>query len=600
LIVFNIRNEPQFYFNFGRVADQGYWLHNTKNFIQNGNFINDKFNFGLFTAPLYTIITSVSAMILGNIYLTAVIISIISIGLLIPLIYITLPKDISINKRVITCVLLAVNYLFWQYARLALPEMLSNFFLVPSLLLMLSFSSKKYLFSGFLMALAILVKSTNIQFIAVSLPFLFIEGVKKQTNYKQILYWVLGLLFPLTITVATFGYLGLFKEFAQSFQSASNLFYPSSISDGIDQLLQYPQKGFWNVAFNFFIIIIPILYGIQMILYWIFERKIRISRIDTFLYLWIIGGSLMYAISHFQPLSRPMAILVPLIIINLTHYRDLNLKTLLLLIRNRFESSNIFTKIVFITPLSFAVMKLFVLLTNKLDLGILIPKMNQVSLFVLLLLIIIKIWNIKKMMELSVLALALWIVSVLIFPILTFYILIMQWFDNKYQIITTNYFVRTPAGIIVLFLIFMCSLIMILKPRILQYMGISCIILYFIINTLLIGVESLRYRSSIYESQIKISNTISSGMTISGVGADLFMLDNLVKVIHYVPPGTLFYGNISSSIEDYEAIDWYLWDKSSTLPEFVQQKFIKIDNYDMFKESFGNNYLVNLELWKRN
>ena len=128
-----INSDPQFYITFSRVIDQGYWLHDAKNFFYWQELIRDNFNYGLYTSAFYVLATIPFSFIVGKVWLAGKLVSLLASVFFIFLVDWGLKTYFpEIKNRLLMILLILLNYPFFQHANLALPEMLSFALIIPA------------------------------------------------------------------------------------------------------------------------------------------------------------------------------------------------------------------------------------------------------------------------------------------------------------------------------------------------------------------------------------------------------------------------------------------------------------------------------------
>lgn len=606
--IFLVNTDPKFYLSFGRVIDQGFWLHNIKNFFFWKKFILDKLNFSYLTAPLFNFSLTPLVLLFGKIFLAAKLLSLFSSIILILVLNKFLKIYESKKTRLFIYLAILTNYLFAQHARLALPEMFSILLLLPSFLLLLRNSKKSYFFAGLFFALSFLTKGTNAQLTPAFVFFFFIDFWQRKKIMPS-LFFSLG---SFLILITYFSYLfsrNLLTDYLAVMQGMKTVFYPKTFSEAYSLLLNFPEGGFWNVAGNFFLIITPLIYFMQTFFQSLMRKKNLFERIEILMYCWIFGAGLTYTLAHFQSLSRLISLIIPLAFLNLHVLEKIDLKKLWQTFEKKHQKISILMAFLLQIPISIIFLKALVFSTKRLN--VFLFSSNQLLfLFILFLINTFILIKIKFFSRKIVIYFASWFALIFILPSLTFYIFIKQFFDYRFLSITAQYVLRRPGGVISFLIIFLFFIFIIYNKRLQNIFLKSFIFLYFLINLFFISNEIFNPQFTFYKAKKTLENKIrSENKSIAGGTVALLALDKKIKFINFAPQEDPFYGLQSSSNEDFLNIDYYVHAKvfdgkkyDNPPPDFVLLNFEKDSEYFLLRKPFSfkkEEYQGVLELWKR-
>lgn len=592
--IYLLNSDPKFFISFGRLIDQGYWLHPVKNFHFNNTFITDEFNFSLFTAPLFVVFSTFISFFSKNILLSGQILSLISLILSTCFIYIFFKNRLKNQSIYFICFIFLINYLNWQYGRLALSELFSSVFLIPSFLLLQNKDKISFILSGLFFSFSVLSKSTNIQ-IMPSYIFIFLFLFFNKIKLKNITLFIISFVIPILIFLTIIYYTYNFNQLITIYQESSRLFYPKNIKEGIRLLLEFPQRSFWTQIHNFPLIFIPTIYFLQTVITSIQKRKIVFNKLEFILYSWILGSSIMYTVSHFQPESRMISAIFPLSILNIILPNKISTDQIY-----SFFNKNKFIKFFFQIPLNLVLVEIISILVD-------IRFQNlSTKYFKLILLILVSIIhsttsskyedkNYNKVILSSLFS------SALVISCITSFILVSKWLTDKYLYINADYLIRKPIGILIFFILMLIFLIMQKNNKHLRSTFHIFLFFYILINLSFLINESFTKKTSIFNASQKINSYLDdSKSTISGAGASLLVINRPNKVVQYFDKNDIFYGCQSDLLENFHNVDYYLNPPGVSIPEFIAKNYKLIDNFQLLENTLRDQRVAILDLYKKN
>jgi 4-amino-4-deoxy-L-arabinose transferase-like glycosyltransferase len=196
---YSLSADPPYDFPLGFISDEGWWTHNARNLALFGSAITDQFNQGFIISFPFFILQSLTFFLFGVGFYQARLVSAVFGIFAIILFYLLIKKGRNNGTAITASFFFGINYVFLEYCRIALVDVLLIFFILLSIY---SLNLKKsnninWLISGFFLGLALITKSTAsfvfIAIIGLSIFDYFMEVDKKKKILMSFVSYSIGI-----------------------------------------------------------------------------------------------------------------------------------------------------------------------------------------------------------------------------------------------------------------------------------------------------------------------------------------------------------------------------------------------------------------------
>jgi len=301
-------------FNVGfYMSDEGRWSQEARNQVLFGEWITDDFSPALASAPLYVFLLFIIFKLFNVHLFTARLISALPGILSIFLLYFIVKKHDQ-RLAVIAAFILAIDNAFFTYNRIGFPESLYLFFLLLSFFFLTSGRSNfHYLSAGACFMLAVLSKLSAIYFSVSIFFYLAALYLRKETNLKGILIYLVGFLL-VAVPALFFYYIPLYPVLEPSMKVFARpwlpIFFPFRIS-------YFALNSYFSYPSIFLLLILSLIYlKERKILTFLTNIKQNIKLLDEIelmAFSWFFGLLIAVVFSDFIE-RRFTPLIIPLVL----------------------------------------------------------------------------------------------------------------------------------------------------------------------------------------------------------------------------------------------------------------------------------------------
>lgn len=314
----NLDSDPSPIIRWGTISDEGYWQHNARMKIINGDFCTDEFRMAYLGAPLFNQLLYISYKALGISLYSARIPSVISFWLILILFFLLLKRRFGTKKALFSTFLFGFMHEMLMYVKWSTPVILEICFLLAIIyfyeLGIINRSRLYFLFSGISYSLAILSKLTSILFVIPLIIFFTLEIYFKRCNVKILTWFICGFSFVMAPFMLLFVsknwhmYIHMFQNYAEG---ARDYNYQFIAKEFLWNILTAPLS-FTIMKFPSAVILfmLSLFYFLQKFLKLALNkfktRSLDLNTTETFSISWIIGIVLALCINNQIGVPRRM------------------------------------------------------------------------------------------------------------------------------------------------------------------------------------------------------------------------------------------------------------------------------------------------------
>jgi len=176
------------------ITDEGWWAHNARNAILYGEWKNDEFNQGLYSAYLYNVLLYLTIKLLGVSFTSIRLVPALAGWLSVVLVFLTVRREINSRAAIFASALLGFSNLHIIYSRIGFAESTIVFFLALMLWLW-SLRRTHYgfaLLSGAAFGLMLVTKVTAVYFVPGLILLIAVEAIRRTIKMNHAMMFFLG------------------------------------------------------------------------------------------------------------------------------------------------------------------------------------------------------------------------------------------------------------------------------------------------------------------------------------------------------------------------------------------------------------------------
>lgn len=321
----SLNADPPSDFDPGFICDEGWWVHNSRNFALYGKFILDDFNQSLFLGYPYALLTTFFFRLFGVSFFTMRLTSALFGILIPPILYYIFRKDKEIAYG--TSFLAAFSYYIISFSRVALTDITMLFFMILGFYFMFQREHEKmydFFLAGVFLGLAVATKPYASPVILCWLLLVFIKN--KKQSIKKTLFLFAGLAIPL-LTGFYFFIFPYFDKFMMLYTRYNDSNAPQGILRGLRNAFEFSYyfKGKTLVPARFiscepFIFILGFFGVSRSIKSGLFPIKDHVVKWGFL--IWLFVSMLFLAPMIYKPDRRFVIFFLPLIYFSIVNFKD--------------------------------------------------------------------------------------------------------------------------------------------------------------------------------------------------------------------------------------------------------------------------------------